>query len=213
MKKHYWKTEYSITLIVFFAVILFIVPASMFTTSKQADYISRWNEAYAKVDYVFTAMSAQADTEIIKGVKFAKTPQEREQLLIQLIQPYLRLEEHEKILSHYHPHYMNGARVKKSDEYYFDNLYISDSGYIVGIKDLPEKNADEPALMLMVDVNGLRHPNRWGEDIYGILVYRDGQIRSIGYNWDIEKLKKDCNEDGRGVSCSHYYRIGGEFNG
>jgi hypothetical protein len=25
-------------------------------------------------------------------------------------------------------------------------------------------------------------------------------------------LKKDCSTEGTGVSCSYYYRIGGEFN-
>ncbi len=213
MKKHFWKTEYSITLIVIFAIALLLLPVSWFTVSKQASYISKWNETYNKTDYMFTAMAAQADSEIVKSLKNAQTKEEHEKLMLQLIKPYLRLEEREKLLKHYHVYYMNGQRVRKNDEYYFDSLYVADNGHIVGIKDLVNGTDYEPGLIMMFDINGLRGPNVWGEDIYGVNVYQDGSVKPLGYGWDLNTLKKDCSKEGRGISCSHYYRIGGEFNG
>ena len=68
------------------------------------------------------------------------------------------------------------------------------------------------AVIMMFDMNGLKGPNTWGKDIYGINIFTDGKITPIGTGWDLEDLKKDCSETGTGISCSHYYRIGGEFN-
>ena len=42
-------------------------------------------------------------------------------------------------------------------------------------------------------------------------LYKDGNINPIGYGWDVKKLRKDCSKNGTGLSCSHFYRIGGEF--
>ncbi len=213
MKKRFWKIEYSIVIVVIFAIVLIILPSSIFTVSKQASFISKWNETYDKADYMFTAMAAQADSEIVKGLKNSSSKEEHEKLMIQLIKPYLRLEEHERLLKHYHQYYMNGQKVKSTDEFYFENIYLSDNSNIVGIKDLLNKTYEEPALVMMFDINGLRGPNTWGKDVYGVYVYIDGTVRSIGYGWEIEKQKQDCSESGTGISCSHYYRIGGEFNG
>ncbi len=213
MKKHFWKTEYSITLVVIFAAFLFLLPTSWLTVSKQAAFISKWNETFDKTDYMFSAMAAQADSEIVKSLKNAKTPEIREQLMIKLIEPYLRLQENDRILKYYHPRYMNGQKVKKGEEYFFENIYIADNGHIVGIKELSNKGKYQPAFIMLFDVNGITPPNKWGEDIYGINVYQDGAIKALGDGWDLDRLKKDCQDLGSGISCSHYYRIGGEFNG
>ncbi len=65
---------------------------------------------------------------------------------------------------------------------------------------------------MMFDMNGIKGPNIWGKDIFGINIYIDGKITPLGYDWNLEELKQDCSEHGSGVSCSHYYRIGGDFN-
>ena len=139
MKKHFWKTEYSITIIILFACVLFFIPISF--SSHEAKYISNWNQEYGKLDYMFTAMNAQADSDIAKGLKNAKTEDRREFFMIQLVKPYLRLEENERLTSRYKLHYMNGKRVPKDDFYYFDKLYLYEKGNIIGIKDI--KNNDK----------------------------------------------------------------------
>lgn len=206
MNKYHWKIEYSLVLLAIFVVVLFMIPTSF--SSKTAKYISIWNDVYNKVDYMFTAMTAQADDEIVKGIKNSTDNEIRENLVISLVQPYLRLEE---LNRKYVQHYMNGNVVGDDDFYKFSSLYISDNSRIVGIKDIEDENKMQPAFMMLFDMNGLRGPNMWGKDIYGIDIYKDGSIKPLGHNWDIQTLKKDCSVNGTGVSCSHFYRIGGEF--
>ena len=107
---------------------------------------------------------------------------------------------------------MNGSKVKASDEFHFDNLYLTSKNKIVGIKDIKDDDVFHPAFIMMFDMNGLKAPNTLGKDIFGINIFVDGNITPIGSGWDLEDLKKDCSESGTGVSCSHYYRIGGDFN-
>ncbi len=211
MRKRFWKIEYSITIFVIFAIILLLIPSS-FITSKEATYIHKWNETYNKVDYMFTAMTAQANENIVKGFHRAKTNEAREQLMITLVKPYLRIQEEDALKTTYNQYYMNGNKVKPTDPFYFDRLYNSSNGQIIGIKDIKDDDIYHPGFIMLFDMNGLKGPNTWGKDIYGINIFVDGKITPIGAGWNIDNVKQDCSETGTGVSCSYYYRIGGEFN-
>lgn len=211
MKKRFWKIEYSITIFVIFAIILLLLPSS-FISSKEAAYINKWNETYNKVDYMFTAMTAQANENIVKGFHRAKTNEEREHLMITLVKPYLRIQEEDALKTKYKQYYMNGNKVNPKDQFYFDKLYNSNNGQIIGIKDIKDEDIYHPGFLMLFDMNGLKGPNTWGKDIYGINIFVDGKITPIGSGWNIDDVKKDCSETGTGVSCSYYYRIGGEFN-
>ncbi len=211
MRKRFWKIEYSITIFVIFAIILLLIPSS-FITSKEATYIHKWNETYNKVDYMFTAMTAQANENIVKGFHRAKTNEAREQLMITLVKPYLRIQEEDALKTNYNQYYMNGNKVKPTDSFYFDRLYNSSNGQIIGIKDIKDDDIYHPGFIMLFDMNGLKGPNTWGKDIYGINIFVDGKITPIGAGWNIDNVKQDCSETGTGVSCSYYYRIGGEFN-
>ena len=211
MRKRFWKIEYSITIFVVFGIIILLIPSSLIT-SKEATYISKWNETYNKIDYTFTAMSAQADANIVKSLHKAQTNQEREKLMIQLIKPYLRIREQDKITKRYVQHYMNGNKVNRKDLFYFEKLYQAQNGTIIGIKDIKDDDIFHPGFIMLFDMNGISGPNTWGKDIYGINIFSDGKITPIGTGWDLDDMKEDCSEKGSGVSCSRYYRIGGEFN-
>lgn len=211
MRKRFWKIEYSITIFVIFAICLLLIP-SKFITPKEAGYIAKWNDTYNKIEYMFTAMAAQADEDIVKSFRHAKTNEEREQLMIKLAKPYLRIHEEDALQKSYTQHYMNGNRVDKNDEFYFDKLYNSYNGNIIGIKDIKDEDVYHPGFIMLFDMNGTKGPNMWGKDIYGINIFSDGKITPLGTGWDIEDLKKDCSPTGTGISCSYYYRIGGEFN-
>lgn len=211
MKKRFWKIEYSITIFVIFGIILLLIP-SKFIASKEATYISQWNETIHKMEYIFSAMNAQADSDIVKSFKRAKSNGARENLMMNLVKPYLRITEFDELDKKYSTYYLNGEKVKQDDEYYFSNLYLSKNNKVIGIKDIKDDDIYHPAFIMMFDMNGLNAPNTWGKDVFGINIFVDGKITPIGAGWDIEDLKKDCSPTGTGVSCSHYYRIGGEFN-
>ncbi|MBP3847394.1 hypothetical protein J6I39_06560 [bacterium] len=208
MNKFAWKIEYSLTIFAIFAGILFMIPTSF--SSKTAVFISRWNSEFNKIQYAFSALSAQTDSEGVKNIKNSKNPKEREKYMIKLIKPYLRLEERFETKK-YIPHFMNGKVVPKDDLYYFSLLYTNQDDMIVGVKDIADEIPDAPVYMLMIDTNGSKKPNIWGKDIFGLNIYIDGNVNPFGYGWDVDKLRKDCSNKGTGTSCSHFYRIGGEF--
>lgn len=69
---------------------LLLIPFDWENT-MQANYISRWIDKYSRLEYMFKVINAHESNEIIKGFRRAKTPQEREQILITLIKPYFRI--------------------------------------------------------------------------------------------------------------------------
>lgn len=210
-KKHYWKLEYSIALFVMLGIILLIMPVSI-ESSRQANFISKWNEKINRVEYMFTVINAHITDDMIKGMKKAKTKEEREKLLLTIIKPYMRIDVDGVPVKHYHPRYMNGAKVYKGQTYYFNEFYFAENNTIVGIKDVLPKKADGISFIMMFDINGILPPNKWGRDIYGVNIYDEGKIEPFGFDKDMTELKKDCSNSGSGISCSYYYKIGGGFN-
>ena len=164
------------------------------------------------MEYVFNAMNAHADSDIIKGFKRAKNNAERENFMMNLVKPYLRISDDNELRKKYKPIYMSGEKVNTKEDYYFDKFYITKNNKIVGIKDVKDNDIHHPAFIMMFDVNGANMPNIWGKDIFGINIFIDGKISPLGAGIDIEKLKQDCSKLGTGVFCSYYYRIGGDFN-
>lgn len=207
MTKFNWKIEYSLTIFAIFTGILFMIPTSF--SSKTAVYISKWNSEYNQIQYMFSAMSAQSKSDIVKNMKNAGNDILRERYMIQLVKPYLRLGD--RLKKKYIQHYMNGKTVSKKDFYYFDLLYNNQDGLIIGIKDIINRSPDKPVFLMLIDTNGYKKPNTWGIDIFGLNIYRDGNVNPIGYGWDVDDLRRDCSKNGTGLSCSHFYRIGGEF--
>ena len=210
-RKHYWKLEYSIALFVFLGVLLLIMPLS-FESTRQAGFISKWNEKLNRVEYMFTVMNAHITDDMLKSMKRAQTSQEREQLLLALVKPYLRIEGDGFSIKHYHPRYMNGTKVYRGQTYFFDEFYFAENNSIVGIKDIKSDKSDDVLFLMMFDVNGILPPNRWGKDIFGINIYDGGKIEPFGFDKNMSELKKDCSETGTGIDCSYYYKIGGGFD-
>lgn len=204
--KRIWKLEYTITLLVLFAFSLLLIPTSLQST-MQAKFIMRWKDCFNRITYMRDVISKHEKSDLIKSFKRAKNEEEREHIIINLIKPYFRLNE-EKYPKHYHPKYMNNKRVKKADFYYFEDIYFTDNKIIVGIKDVDDNK--DPMFMMMFDINGILPPNTWGKDIFGAKIYED-RIEALGENLGLEEMRKDCSPEGTGISCSYYYKIGGNF--
>lgn len=208
--KYYPKPEISIVLLVIISIILLITPFSI--SSSQAYNISKWNEKYNRVEYMFSVMKAQITDDMLKSMNKASTPQERERVLLLLVKPYLRINV-EKIKSkHYKPRFINGTTINKKDLYYFNDFYSAENNSIVGIKEYNTEKENDPLFMMMFDINGFLPPNKWGRDIFGIYIYDHGKINAFGSEKTLPELKEDCSKKGSGVSCSYYYKIGGGFD-
>lgn len=211
VKKHYWKLEYSVALFVMIGVILLIMPFSIENT-RQANFISKWNETFNRIEYMFSVINAHISDDMIKSFNKAYTPDEREKLLLTIVKPYLRINTVNYPIRHYRPRYINGNRIYKGQRYFFDDFYFAENNTIVGIKDIKSDKADDVFFLMMFDINGLLPPNRWGKDIYGVNIYDGGKIEPFGFDKSMDELKKDCSEAGTGINCSYYYKIGGGFD-
>ena len=210
MNKHWWKIEYSITLLALIAVIMLFIPLR-FENYRQARLIGQWKDQYSKLTYMFNAINAQISDEIIKSFDDIDSAQ-REDLLLRHIKPHMRIHNVKRIPWKYRPKYMNGSRISKKDEFYFKELYFSETQKIIGVKDITAEKDNDAWFMIMFDVNGFLPPNTWGKDIFGVYVYDEGRIVPFGYTSSFDDLKKDCSKTGKGLDCSYYYLIGGEFN-
>ncbi len=205
-KKHYLKLEHSIFLFILLGILLLIMPVS-FESTRQAGFISKWNEKFNRVEYMFSVINAHITEDILKSMNRAKTPEEREAILFALVKPYLRISDNRP--RRYKPKYINGSKVYKGQTYFFDDFYFAENNTIVGIKDIKSDKSEDALFLMMFDINGILPPNRWGKDIYGVSIFDGGKIEPFGFDLDMKELKKDCFETG--ISCSYYYKIGGGF--
>ena len=210
-KKRYLKLEYSIFIFVIIGVMLLLVPIS-FGNTVQAGFISKWNEKYNKIEYMFSVINAHVDDDILSSMKKAQSSHDREKLLIQLVKPYIRVNTANKP-KRYRPKYLNGSKISKKDLYYFEDVYFAENNStVVGIKNIHTVNPTDPLFVMMVDVNGILPPNRWGKDVFGIRIYDNGKIKPFGEDLPMDKIKEDCSKTGTGGACSYYYTIGGGFD-
>lgn len=62
---------------------------------------------------------------------------------------------------------------------------------------------------IIIDVNGLKTPNIVGKDIFGMLLFKDGHVSSIGDKWDqyhdTTCNDNDTSEANMGAMCSRTY--------
>lgn len=208
-KKGLLKLEYTVTLVIMFAIAILIIPFDLEST-VQANFISRWLDKLSRLEYMFQVIDTHENDEILKSFKRAKTADEREKILINLIEPYFRLSK-TKLSKRYHPRFMNNEKIPTTDRYYFDDWYVTENGMIVSIKDIETDDKKAPKFRIMMDINGKLPPNKWGKDIYGVNIFETG-VEPFGSNLPMDKLKIDCSELGTGVGCSYYYKIGGSFD-
>lgn len=208
MKLSGWRVQYTITLLVLFGAVLLFIPTSLQST-VQANFISKWKDYYSKIVYMQDVILKHEKTNILTSFKRAKNAEEREELFRTLVKPYLRLSD-TKVPKRYHVKFMNNTPVPKNSLYYFTDYYFSDKNMIVGIKDVPNVVGTENIFIMMVDVNGVLPPNTWGKDVFGAKVYAD-KTEPLGAGLGLSQMKDDCSQDGTGVACSYYYKIGGSF--
>ena len=212
-KKYYPKFEHSVILFLLVTTFLLLIPFSMENT-RQASYISKWNEIYNRMEYLCTVINAHIDDDMLMSMKKAKTPHEREQLLLTIIKPYMRIDTDNVPSKRYKPRYKNGSIVKKDDIYYFNEFYFARNKgkTIIGLKNIHTRTKNDPLFIMMFDVNGILPPNKWGCDIYGLNIYDGGKIQPFGFDKTLTAMQEDCSKTGTAIFCSNYYKIGGDFD-
>ncbi len=211
MKKAFTIVEIAIVFVLLLLTAYLVIP-SLLDDTKQAESVSQWKYAYHNLEYMFSAVSAQLNKSDIEAFVKAEDNKQREMLLFEYLKPFMRTKTavgNEE----YKTYFMNSSPVKPDDYYYFTNLHITNSDNIIGLKWMtsPENiRPNLPIALLLFDINGLKKPNKWGEDIFGINIFAD-RIEPFGKHLDDDVLKRDCSKKGTGIYCSYYYYTYGSY--
>lgn len=200
-----------ISIVVLTAIIL--IP-NIIDDNKKLHTISQWKHTYKNIEYVFSAIKAQTTETDKVAIEKTRTDDEREVVLCDLLNPYFRMQSVVDPKT-YKTYFMDGSFVNDKSEYYVKNLHTTNSGMIIGVKWLlvPSQAQNSlPIAMLTIDLNGLKKPNKWGQDIFGVNIFVD-RIEPFGEEYDEMLMKSDCSKKGKGISCASYYNnYGGRLN-
>lgn len=201
--------EVVIVFLLMLGVTFLILPRSLDTT-RQARFISKWTETYSELEYMFSVIKAQSDSDIDIKIKNAENNDVRKQIVLDTIKPYLRITA--EAAPNYRQYYINKMPVQQGGKYYFDNFYATNSNEVIGLKWInPKCNGNEVCGLLSFDVNGEDLPNAWGYDVFGVNIFND-KISPLGAGYIPEVLRNDCSAKGSGLYCSYYYLMGGKFD-
>ena len=200
-----------ISIVVLTAIIL--IP-NIIDDNKKLHTISQWKHTYKNIEYVFSAIKAQTTETDKVAIEKTRTNDEREVVLCDLLNPYFRMQSVVAPKT-YKTYFMDGSFVNEKSEYYVKNLHTTNSGMVIGVKWLlvPSQAQNSlPIAMITIDLNGLKKPNKWGYDIFGVNIFVD-RIEPLGEEYDEMLIKSDCSKKGKGISCAAYYNnYGGRLN-
>lgn len=178
---------------------------------EQAQRIAKWKSVYENIKYSFSLVKLHEGT-IIPSQDEAEKVVNEEYIMFRLF-PFLNLESDERIKPYkYGYRKMNGSPVIKNSQFYFDKFVKRKDGTIIGIKEnnIELKNENQPLYFMFVDINGKQKPNRIGQDIFIINIFKDS-IHAMGKGKTNADLKANCSPISSGLYCSEYYLLGGRF--
>jgi hypothetical protein len=193
MKNGFTIIEVSILFVIFLIVAFLVAPLSLDDT-MQAKNISRWKNVQPDFVNIQYSLYSQAEDSGENFIKSFDTIIKNE--IKTSIKPY-------KIS------YMNG--IVSNKDFGFENFYITYSNAVLAYKFQDNNKNDSSVGQLLYDVNGVKGPNTWGKDVFGLNLYKTG-FEPFGKNETLSVQKQDCSRFGKGLTCSNYYLIGGNFD-
>lgn len=214
MKKQAFTLVEIIVVVSIIILTAIIMIPNIIDDNKKLHTISQWKHTYKNIEYVFSAIKAQASETDKIAIEKTKTNDEREDVLCDLINPYFRMQSPVDVKT-YKTYFLDGSVVNENSEYYVKDLHTTNSGMIIGVKWLllpSEAQKSLPIAMMTIDLNGIKKPNKWGQDIFGVNIFID-RIEPFGEEYDEMLMKSDCSKKGKGISCASYYNnYGGKLN-
>lgn len=178
---------------------------------EQAQRIAKWKSVYENIKYSFSLVKLHEGT-IVPNLYEAEKVVNEEYIMFRVF-PFLNLKSNELIKPYkYGYRKMNGSPVIKNSQFYFDKFVERKDGTIIGIKEnnIEVKNENQPLYFMFVDINGKQKPNRIGQDIFIINIFKD-YIHAMGKGKTNAALKSNCSPISSGLYCSEYYLLGGRF--
>ncbi|MBQ9245187.1 hypothetical protein IJ182_02850 [bacterium] len=197
-------------LLIIFLIFLIILPFNI-NNLEQAQRIAVWKSKYEDIKYCFSLInlyeSSIVQTEMESGKLLT------EETLTEKIKTYFNMANNPEYSSkRYRYRRMNGRPYLKTEQFYFNKFLKCKDGTIISVR----KNESEifsekqPLYFMFVDINGKKKPNRIGQDIFFISIFRK-HIEPLGHDQPYSALKTNCSPIASGVYCSEYYILGGRF--
>ncbi len=209
-RKAFNMVEISIVMLLIVITVLVCIPAIVNNT-KEAKIISSWKKTFTEVDSNFEMFSIN-DYETVETIcKSGVGETERE--IFKVLGPYLNVDTSLKPdnLKTYKYKFLNGAQIPKNSKYFTKLFAYQENGNIVAFKLLSCRCGDsEPCATALIDLNGKKHPNRIGKDIFGINIYKH-KVEAFGSELSNTELASECRKNNNGTACSEYYLRGGKF--
>ncbi len=198
-------------------IILIVLPFNLINL-EQAERIAKWKSEYEKLNYSFSLVGLHEGKIIPTETEAGKII--TDEFILQFLSPYFDLTGDIGFeIPKYKYRKMNGQFIHKNDQFYFNKFVQVKNGVLLGIKKAENfkntkennKNGDErPLYYMFVDINGKKLPNRIGQDIFFISIFRN-HVTALGEGKTHALLKADCSPIGCGLYCSQYYLLGGQF--
>ena len=198
----------SVFLIVMF--ILFAVCPFNLIDMEQAQRIAKWKSEYEQLNYCFSLVEMHEGSIFHEDVSSENIDYEN---ISEKIKPYFNFSDTEIFSDKkYKYRYKNGRAVPSHSQFYFDKFNRCKDGSLISFKKNSNYTAlnNQPVYYMFVDINGEKKPNRIGQDIFFISIFKHN-ISAFGHDISHGMLKTNCSPIGSGVYCSEYYLLGGRF--
>lgn len=206
-----------IVVIIFIVIaVVCILFAKIFGVKQESNIIYNWKKTLMATQYSYNVLLLTKKDELEKIIKL-ENPVRNEKIL-KLFRETLNVNTIDTInssrsLKNYKYRFLNGRRVAKESKYYVENFVYSPDGKIMaGLNWTNDDcfNNDGLCGVLIFDMNGVKLPNRFGLDIFGVNIYRD-KIEPFGSGLSYADNQLNCRRLETGVTCSKFYLMGGQF--
>lgn len=212
MKKNKAFSMLELTIVAFLLAITIVVCIPMISNNtKEAMLISGWKKNYSELRSNFEVFNV-SDKENIENICAANLS-DMDDRIFKIISPYLNVDINLSVssLKFYNYKYKNGAQISMQSSLFTKRFAFQENGNIVGFRWLDCACSDTtPCAMAIFDMNGLKSPNRLGEDVFGVYLFKN-RIEAFGADYSAEDMELNCQAHSNGMSCSEYYLRGGRF--
>lgn len=191
-------------------IILIVIPFNLINL-EQAQRIAKWKSEFERLNYCFELVNLHEGSIIPSNEEAGIITDEY--YILNRIKPYFNFKENNFIkIKNYKYRKMNSSLILKDYKFYFDKFIEDKNGTILSIKpnDVNIISEEQPLYFMFVDLNGTEKPNKIGQDIFFISIYKN-YVKPLGYKRSHAKLKINCSPIGSGLYCSQYYLLGGRF--
>src|SRR5574344_1546782 len=191
MKKAFTITELAVVLFLLILVSYFVIP-NIITDTKQAQFISALKHFADNTDYAVSLNNVNSSkNSILKSDDFIKD-------LFEIIKIK---QEDIKPVKKYKYTYLSGHQLEEYSPYKFNNPKLFDNK-IIGLKKLHETcSPNEACVLMFVDLNAQKKPNKIGKDIY-FLELSSNKVMPLGENKSLDEMKTSCSTFGDGLYCA-----------